>query len=438
VNPLGFLFFIVTAIALLSVPRKWALVPFLVGVLFMTHGQKFELAGINLPIFRLLLVVGLVRIVSKGEGVEGGMNTIDKLMVAFFGWMFLASFFHETGADDAGPVFIIGQIAEIGISYLMVRCYCRNLDDLYALLRALAYLLVPIAVEMIYEEFTGRNLFSALFGGVSELVVVRDGELRARGPFRHAILAGTVGASLVPLMLAMWRRDRRAAGIGLAACLTMVIACSSSGPVLSLLCGLMGMCLWKFRPWMGLVRWGMLLAYPALALVMEKPAYYIIAKLSMGGSTGWHRSRLIDAAVIHFDEWWLFGTDYTRKWMPTGLPGKVYHTDITNYFLGFGVKGGFLAIVLMLAAIWVAFKWVGDMLDARPEMDGRDRFMIWCMGASLFSHVATSISVAYYDQSLVFFWFSIASISSLAALIHTSAEDETEAAEDFSYSMPRP
>ncbi len=437
---LGFLFFLVTAFALLTVPRKWALVPFLVGILYMTHGQRFEL-GVGLPIFRLLLAVGLGRIVMRGEGIEGGVNTIDKLLMAFVGWLFLASFFHESGADDAGPMFIIGQTAEIGIAYLLVRCYCRNLEELYTLVAALAFLLVPIALEMVYEEFTGRNLFSSLFGGNSEEVVVRDGELRARGPFRHAILAGTVGAGVIPLMIAMWRSNPRAAATGLVACLTMVVACSSSGPVLSLGVGIMGMCLWWFRPWMSLLRWSIPIGYLFLELVMKQPAYFIIGKLSIGSSTGWHRSKLIDAAVKHFDEWWLFGTDYTRSWMPTGLPGKTQHTDITNYYLGFGVKGGFLAVLLFVAILWVAFKWVGDILNARPDLDDRDRFMIWCMGASLFSHVATSISVAYYDQSYVFFWFSVASIASLAAMIHEPAEETEglpgESSGPYDYGVPR-
>ena len=128
--------------------------------------------------------------------------------------------------------------------------------------------------------------------------------------------------------------------------------------------------------------------------------------------------------------------------MPSGLPGNDQHTDITNYFLGFGVKGGLLAIILFIAILWVAFKWVGNILDARPELEDRDRFMIWCMGASLFSHVASSISVAYYDQSYVFFWFSVASISSLAAMIHQQAEEPEEVADEnsrppYEYGMPR-
>ena len=434
-NPLGFIFFVVTAIALMSVPRRWAPIPLLLGVLYITHGQFFDLGGIKLPVFRLLLAVGMVRVLVKGEGIAGGINTIDKLMVALCGWLLLASFFHESGADGAGPVFITGKIAEIGICYLLIRCDCQDMEDFVSIVIVIAIMLVPIAFEMIYEKATGTNLFSKTFGGVVDAVVERDGRLRARGPFRHAILAGTVGAALVPIMIAMWNRNRRVALIGLIACLTMVVACASSGPVLSLGFALLGVFLWNFRHLMGMIRWGMVIGYGVLELVMSRPAYYIIGEMSVvGGSTGWHRSHLIHSSIKYFSDWWLFGTDYTRNWMPTGVTWSKDHTDITNYFLAFGVMGGFLAMMLVIAMIWVAFKWVGNILDAQPEMEKGDRFMLWCMGASLFSHVGTSVSVAYYDQSYVFFWFSIATISSLHVLMSSEPVSDAQSAAD----PPRP
>lgn len=413
-NALGILFFLVSAIALMSVPRRWATIPLLMGVIYITHGQAIDLGGIKLPVFRMLLGVGLVRIILRGEGFSGGLNLIDKLMLALGGWLFFASFFHEPGAAAAGPTFIIGKVAEISLCYFLVRSFCQDMEDFASIMGVIAILLVPIALEMIQEKFTEVNLFSKVFGGVREAVVVRDDELRARGPFRHAILAGTVGAALVPIMIGLWRRNPVAAKIGMIACLTMVVSCASSGPILSLGFGLMGVFLWKFRHRMGMIRWSIPIGYALLAMVMTRPVYYIIGELSMGGSTGWHRSKLIDSAINYFGDWWAFGTDHTRSWMPTGVTFSEEHTDITNYFLAYGVMGGILAVLLLIAMAWVGFKWVGNTIDTIPEDDeSGDRFMIWCMGASLFSHVATSISVAYYDQSVFFFWFSIATISSI-------------------------
>ena len=42
--------------------------------------------------------------------------------------------------------------------------------------------------------------------------------------------------------------------------------------------------------------------------------------------------------------------------------------------------------------------------------------------------------MAYYDQSYFFFWFAIATISSLHVLMYPAADLETESAED----PPRP
>jgi hypothetical protein len=47
--------------------------------------------------------------------------------------------------------------------------------------------------------------------------------------------------------------------------------------------------------------------------------------------------------------------------------------------------------------------------------------MIWCFGACLFSHAATSISVAYFDQSMLYFWLSVAVISSVYSILRLGA-----------------
>ena len=73
------------------------------------------------------------------------------------------------------------------------------------LARILAVVLLPVALKMIHEQLTGHDLF-ALFGGVPDAVEVREGRLRAQGPFSHSILAGGVGAACVPFMIGIWRR----------------------------------------------------------------------------------------------------------------------------------------------------------------------------------------------------------------------------------------
>jgi hypothetical protein len=89
------------------------------------------------------------------------------------------------------------------------------------------------------------------------------------------------------------------------------------------------------------------------------------------------------------------------------------HSDITNYYLSFGVIGGFLAMLLVIAMIWRAFVWVGRIVANGPVELREHRFMIWCLGAALLAHAVTSLAVAYFDQSMTFFWLNIGAISSL-------------------------
>jgi hypothetical protein len=150
---------------------------------------------------------------------------------------------------------------------------------------------------------------------------------------------------------------------------------------------------------------------------MNAPAYYILSYIDLtGSSTSWHRAALIDAAITHWSEWWLAGTEYTRHWLPYGVPWSRNHIDITNYYLRMGIDGG---LPLMLAFIWVlvkGFSIVGRTLrelEAAPTPSAScSAFLIWALGASLFAHVATFISVSYFDQSVVFLYLTLAAIGS--------------------------
>lgn len=414
-NPIATILFISCSIALLVVPRKLAAVPLLLGCTYMTLGQGISIGGISLPVYRLLLLVGAVRVMTKGEGIPGGLNLIDKLMVAWGGWVVFASFFHDP--LRAGPVYACGQVFNQVLIYFLIRIWCVELSEVGGVIRVVALLLVPIAFEMIVEKMTGRNSF-AIFGGVPEWVVVREGSLRAQGPFRHPILAGTVGATCIPLFVGIFKSHRLAAVAGIGAGIVMVFASSSSGPVMSLIAGVCAIAILRIKKNLGAIRKACYVLYGFLVIIMKKPPYYLISRIDIsGGSTGWHRAFLIEQTFAYFSEWWLFGTDETRHWMPSqGIANDPHHTDITNYYIGFGVTGGLAAMILVILMMAIAFNWVGKLYDLFVGPETNDGFMIWCFGACLFSHAITGFSVAYFDQSMLYFWLSVAVISSIYSI----------------------
>jgi hypothetical protein len=409
-NPLALLLFLACAIALLAVPRKWAPVPLLIGCTYMTMGQGINI-GINLPVYRMLLLVGVLRVIVKQESLPGGLNLIDKLMIAWGVWTVFCSFFHDPTRE--GPIYASGMVFNQALPYFLIRSWCADIDEVGDVIRIIAILLIPLAAEMLVEKLTGKNSF-AVFGKVSPYVLVRDGKLRAQGPFGTPILAGTLGATCIPLFIGILKRHRIEAMLGIGAGLFIVFSSASSGPVMSLMAGAGALMLWKWKAGVGIMRKGMVIMYILLSFVMAKPPYYLISRIDLsGGSTGWHRSFLIDQTIVYFKEWWLVGTDTTRHWMPMqGIGIDPNHTDITNYYIAFGASAGLLGMLLVIWMLVAAFRWVGRVHDARIEGNRDDGFMIWCLGACLFSHVVTGISVSYFDQTMLYYWLSVAVISS--------------------------
>ena len=69
-------------------------------------------------------------------------------------------------------------------------------------------------------------------------------------------------------------------------------------------------------------------------------------------------------------------------------------------------------MLLFVAVLARGFSFVGKYVmgtNSEPSF----RFLAWALGASLFAHAATFISVSYFDQSVVFLYLALAAIGSV-------------------------
>jgi hypothetical protein len=408
-NGIAAVFLLVNAVALFALPLRLAAFPLLVGACYMTLAQGLEIGPFNFPVIRILIAVGVMRVVLCGQWVAGRINALDKAVIAWAAWMLISSLMHNDPASTL--VNRLGMVYNACGFYFLLRVFCRGSENVEVLARMTALILIPLALEMVFERNTGRNLFAVL-GGVNEWSEIRNGVVRAQGPFAHPILAGSVGAATMPLVLVLWRNQRAMAVAGLLACGAIVVASASSGPMLSLIFSLTALMLWPWRSRMRWLRWAAVLGYVALDIVMNAPAYFTLARIDMtGSSTGWHRAELIDAAVKHVSEWWMFGTDYTRHWMWYGVGWSNNHIDITNFYINMGVYGGLLLMFLFMRVLWKGFVFVGATCNPPHGTPAPGHaFMMWAMGSSLFAHAVTFISVSYFDQSVLFLYLTLAAI----------------------------
>jgi hypothetical protein len=317
----------------------------------------------------------------------------------------------------SGFINRLGAIYDSAFVYVFFRVYIREPADVIRFSKLMALMLLPVALIMLYDKIAHYNLFSYI-GGVRKYSLIRGGTLRATGPFAHPILAGNVAAISFPFFYyVIWSNVSKYkifAYIGLLAALSMIVACGSSGPILTLFTCMLGVWLWAFRQKIKSLMFLGAAALVALHLVMNDPVWYLAARVDLaGGSAGWHRAKLISSAIAHLGEWWLVGTEYTRHWMPTGVTWNPNHTDITNQYILIGINGGLAPIILLILIIWQGLKFVDRMRKYFEGIDISKAKLVWVLGSVLFCHAVTFMSVAYFDQTISFFYGLLAMISSL-------------------------
>jgi len=417
ISLLGVGFTALMCFLLLSLPRKWALVPVIILICYMTMGERVIVVGLNFTMIRILTLVGWIRILIRGELKSVKLNPIDKTLI-WFAISGMAIYVLQWQTFDAVK-YEFGQVYNALGMYFLFRFLVRDMDDCLRVFKIAAVFIIPLAASMVVERMTGRNAF-AEFGGVSPITGIRDGVLRCQGPFAHPVLAGTFGATLFPLFVALWRSKghRLLSFLAILSSGAMVITSGSSGPVGTLLAGLLALGCWPHRKHMSTIRSGILVAVVGLEIVMKAHVWFLLARVGIfSGSTGHHRAYLIDRALANFADWWLLGTRSTVAW------DEYYNLfDITNQYLVYGADGGLITMLLFILVIVRCFGAVGLTVGALDEKSRELQFCVWALGAALFSHVVTFLSVSYFDQNFVNWYLLLAIISTASLAIQAVPE----------------
>jgi hypothetical protein len=398
-------------ISIIAAPRKFLMIPLLMAVL-LPLGATVVILGLHFPALRLVLAAGWFRLVARRDIQVPRMNALDKV---FLVWALFNSICFSILWGTVGAVTNrLGFLSTTLGTYFLVRFVICDKTDVIRVIRLLAITIAIIAPAMVTEHLTQRNAFSIL--GSPPLASIRDGAVRAEGPFSHPIIAGTIGAMLLPLFIGLWRQgkeNRVISGVGVAASIAMAIASSSSTPLMTCAAGTFALLLWRFRTHLRVFRWGLALSILSLHLVMKAPVWMLISRTggAMGGS-GYHRAMLIDDFVRHFTEWCLVGTRTNALW-------GYDMWDVDNAFVANGVSGGLITFVAFIALMVRAYKQVGKSLKLTRAAH-RDERLVWAIGASLFANTVGFFGIVYFDQS-VLIWYSLLAIVSATAVFFVEA-----------------
>jgi hypothetical protein len=407
INPFVLAAVILAGLAFLFIKRKYAILPFLCVVVLCTGMQRVVIFDLDFTMIRLMVMFGFVRVLIKDETRLLQLNNIDKAFIMFQAtkivtytllWQTTGAFINRLG----------GCMDALG-TYLLCRVFIRSIDEAAQTVKYIIVFSIPIALSMMYEKITQRNLFSFM-GGVPEITMVREGRLRCQGKFAHPILAGTYGASLASLVIGCFllQKKKIITAAGIVSSLFITYTSSSSGPVLTFLSVIFGWALWPFRRYMRIIFWGGIAVLGILQLAMQAPVWFILARIAVvGGSTAYHRAALVDAAVRNFREWWLVGTHGSGHW-GWGLE------DVTNNFVRVAIDSGLGGLLLFVFILFLCFRTVGKKIK-RSDIPLREKKFIWAFGVYLFAHCVSFWGVSYFDPAILFFLnFNIAVIAAIA------------------------
>jgi hypothetical protein len=406
----GVLVLMLLAIVLVFLlPRRFVLAPLMFGVFLLPFGQTFVLGGVHIFVFRLMLLAGLIRASvsrsSDGPLFAGGFNAVDKLFVG--GTIYGAVAFVLRFRDVGAVVNQFGILWDVLGGYFAMRFLIRDDDDVQRAVKILTSVAAILAITMLYEKIYDVNLYARI-AGQPIIPEIRNGSIRAQGPFHHAILAGCFGATLLPLFFWLWKSGKSmlVGIVGMLASTAITFSSASSTPVSAYLAGVLGIAFWLLRNKMRAIRWGIVVGILLLNFAMHAPVWYFLEHIDLaGGSAGEHRAELIDNFVRHFGDWWLIGTSDNAKW-------GFEMWDISNQYIAQGEGGGLVALVCFVAVITLSFKKLGASRKSN-ERDRAIEWYFWLLGVALFSNIVAFLGISYFDQTQVS-WYALLAMISVA------------------------
>jgi hypothetical protein len=398
INQLTIIITFFLAITVFTISRKYFLLPFMVAACFIPADQRIIVLSLDFTPLRILLIVGVVRLLLRKELRTVKWNRFDKLVLL---WAVVGAIIYTLQwMDFRAVIYKCGILFDILGWYWLFRVNIHSWDDVRFVFRILAICSIVTAGFVGAEWITGQNPF-AILGKVT--TGVREGRYRCQAAFPHSIMLGLFWATLVPtfIALAMSNQFKWFYWVASAASVFIVAATASSTPICTLVLVLLLLALFRYRRYGSLAAWGLCAITVMLHIVMRAPVWHLISRIDIvSGSTGWHRYHLIDQAINNFSEWAFLGCRSTSQW------GFMLE-DVTNQFVLEGVGGGLITLVLFIALLVVAIKTVGGYSLYRISLC--QQWLVWGICISMLGHCIAFFGVSYFGQirTLLFLCFAV-------------------------------
>jgi hypothetical protein len=403
-HPVVLVALLVAIVLLLVRPRKYLIVPLLLCIFLVPRAQQVLIVGAHFYVRLILILAGSIRLITGKFKIAGGLNGIDKVFICWVLYRVFAVTLTNWPNSTMEQIFFLLQSL---CGYFLLRYLIQDEEDLLRTAKTLAITAAILGASMLYEHIFSINLFGTYLGGAPITPEIREGTARAQATFGHSILAGSFGATLVPLFVWLWKRkSRMVAIIGIIGSTLMVFSTNSSTPLMAYIAGVLGILAWPMRRGMRFVRWGIVVTIAALAFVMNAPVWFVIAHINViGSSGGYDRAFLIDTCMRHIWDWWLIGTNQNGNW-------GYDMWDLSDQFVAEAEMGGLFTLICFITIIAGCFSRLGK---TRKPVEPKEQWLLWCLGSVMLANIFAFFGVAYWDQTQIW-WFAFLAMISAATI----------------------
>jgi len=312
----------------------------------------------------------------------------------------------------------LGRLPDTYFAYLAARFCLTGHRATMTAIKGVAVAVVPLAVVGMVESYTGWQSFNVLKAycpwhhAVEPELNPRSGFYRAVGPFNHSIAYGVSLATLVPLIYCLrYEKDRwgKFWYLFLTVVVLGVLSSMSSGPLTMLGAVILCLALERFK----YLTKPLLIAFAFSCVVVQiasNRSFYrvFVSYVNPLGGAGWHRAKIIDLAIEHFDEWWLLG--YGGRDPGWGASLGMTWTDITNHYVVTGVENGLLGIIAICGMLATALYMIIRLY--RSEHDHARRSCYWAFGSSVVAMAIAFNAVLFSGQAGTLFYCTLGFVAS--------------------------
>lgn len=412
---------IAACILILVLRPVHALIVYLAVIIFYPTYLVVSIGTVDITVHRIVASTLLLKYLTKADLLRKfNWCRLDTWVTVYIFvctmMMFITSPFEQAIVNRGG--FIIDTL----FLYMIVRLCVTKRTDVLTVAKWTGILLVPLAVLGAVEALTGYQPFAGLAANApwalsARFTFARYGLTRAVGTCGHPIMFGLSFCVLLPLVYYLRHQKNYwqvlayvLSGVALVGALSSM----SGVPLGALMAIIVCLVMESFKQYVKLALVGLMLCVILAGIGSNRPIYHVVFSYAnpLGGA-GWHRAKLIDLAIEHFDEWYLLGYGGRDPgWGPQLGSG---HTDITNEFLFTGVKYGVLGIIVLCCILGSAMRLVIFLHGF--SKDPMVKSLAWALGSILVGITSAFLGVSIMGQMIFLFYFVLGMIGSSTNLI---------------------